>query len=267
MIGSPLRLEWFKFRCRPVWVLLALFLAVLLKGAVFMAVKFGAFGGIENGFSYLGKSATYSLFLAAFLLGLMSSATLSGEYAGGILRMHLARPVSRSAYFLERSLFLAFAAFLLLLLDAAMGALIGWGAFGFFDVADVELQGPQFGAAAMAWTSLESYLLTFLGVAALTSSGLLISVLFRTPVAAIGTAAGLFFFMEGVRHIFREPAASYMITRYVQEHMTHLSRIAQGIAEYQPPGHLFKAVAVPLAYIAAANLLGLIRFNRMDVLE
>jgi ABC-2 type transport system permease protein len=268
MTSSPIRLELFKFSRKPTWIILAVFLAILLKGAVFLAARFEPFGGgIENGYAFLARSARYSFFLGSFLLCLMAGATLSGEYASGILRMHLSRPVSRSAYFLQRSLFLVFVAFLLILLDGTVGTLVGWGGFGFFDVADTQLQGPQFGAAAMAWSSLEVYLLSFLGMAALASLGLLVSVILRTPVAAIGTAAGLFFFMQGVQHIFRDPARSFMATFYIQDHVNHLAQRAQGIAEYQPPDYLFKAILVPLAYIILTNAIGLILFKRMDVLD
>ena len=102
MSFAPFRLDCFKASKKIPWIVTIVLVFLLLKGGVFLASKLGAFGGMENGFAFIGVSATYSLFLTTFLLCIMAAASLSGEYASGLLRMHLARPVSRNAYLLGR---------------------------------------------------------------------------------------------------------------------------------------------------------------------
>jgi hypothetical protein len=97
--------------------------------------------------------------------------------------------------------------------------------------------------------------------------GLLISALFTLPTNAIGMAAALFFLMKGMEHLFREPMASYVITRYTTIHLDHLSKLSRGIAEYQPPDLWMKSIVVPLVYILLTIGIGLYFFRRRDVLE
>jgi ABC-2 type transport system permease protein len=268
MKANLLKLEFFRLFRRPVWIVLALLLALILKGVILMAARFKAFGDeMENGFAYLSISATYSLFLIAFLTFIIAASSLSGEYASGLLRMYLTRPFSRLAWYLNRSLFLCLAILLLVLLDALTGLCMGGMGFTFQDAADPELQGPKFAAKALAWSTVESYFLSFVALSALASTGLFLSTLFRSPVPAISTAAGIFFFLEGVRHVFMEPAASYILTKYTSEPLKHLSLVAQGISEYRAPDSFAKALAIPLAYFLLTNILGLLIFTRRDVLD
>lgn len=267
MNTAPLRYDLYKLRHRPGWILLCLLLFILLKGTLLLAVRVEALGLVENGFAFLGLSSTYALFPAAFLLCIMAAASLSGEYAAGILRMTLTRPVSRASYFFSRSVYWALLALLILLADSATGVLMGGLGFDFTDVADPALQGPQFAARTMAWTTVEAYLLTYLGLVALTGTGLLISVLFKTPTSAMGAATASFFLLEGIRLIFREPAAIYTVTRYTREHLDQLTRLAQGVATYQPPGAFFQSLSVPLAYILITHGIAYLVFRKTDILE
>jgi hypothetical protein len=261
------KLDLYRILHRPGWIGLVILLFLCFKGVVYLSVRFGAFGRIDNGFAFLALSATYTVFLGSFLLCLLAGGSMAGEYGRGILRMHLARSVSRPAYFLQRLLFLCAAAAFLILLDAGTGGLVGWLGFGFGDTADVRLQGPQFSAHAMAWASLRAYGLTFLGLAAIAAIGLLVSVITRSAGAALGTSAALFFIMEGVRLLFREPVAHYVATRYAQIHLDYLSGLARGIAGYQSPDFLLLAVGMPLVLFILASLAGLWRFCTMDILE
>lgn len=267
MKARALRLDLFRLRRRPaLWIGLPLLL-VAVKGAVFLGARAGAFGGLDNGFAFLSQSAADSLYLGAFLLGLYAAASLSGEYAAGMLRMYLPRPVSRANFFIHRSLHLSLVALGLVVLDALAGTLLAGAGFGFSDVADPALQGPQFAAAAMARASVEAYVLTFAGTAALASMGLVVSLFFRTAHGAMGVMAALLLVMEGVRVVFREPAATWMLTTHIRVHMDSLAQIARGIAVYRPPEHLFRSVSIPLLYWGGATLVGLLRFRGMDIRE
>jgi len=268
VITNLLKVEFYCLSRRRGWIALCLFMALLIKGVIFLAMRYGAFGdGMDNGFAYLTMSGTYSLFLISFLMFIISASSLSGEYSSGLLRMYLTRPVSRTAWFLNRSLFLGLVVFLLLLLDAGAGLLYGSVGFDFKDVADPLLQGPQFAAGAMAVSTLKAYLYSFLAIFAVTSVGLMISVMFRAPVVAISVAAGLFFFMEGARHIFLEPTASYILTKYTSEQLRYLSSLARGFAEYQSSSYFLKEIGAPLVYLLLANTLGLFIFKKRDILD
>jgi ABC-type transport system involved in multi-copper enzyme maturation permease subunit len=261
-----MRLELFRLRSRPGRVLLVIAALTALKALLLLAVKAGAFGNVQNGFAYLAISAGYTLFLVSVLLCVAAAASLSGEYASGLLRMYLARPVSRSAYFLNRALYLLALTFLVLALDGTAGALLGWAGFGFHDVADPKLHGDAFSASAMAAACVKSYLLAYLGLAGITALGLLISVLVRTPSVAVSTATALFFLMEGLRLIFREQAP-LVVTHYARSPMLRLSELARRIAGYQPPDHLFKSLCIPLGYVVLVLVLGLLIFRNRDVLD
>ncbi|MFH2001504.1 MAG: ABC transporter permease [Planctomycetota bacterium] len=265
---SPLlmKTELYRLSRKPLMCVIAIASLFALKGIVFMAARLGAFGGIENGFAFVGVSAGYTLFLASFLLCMSSAATLSGEYSSGLLRMNLSRPVSRSSYFLNRAFYVVFLALLLILLDACMGTLVGGLGYGFDDVADVGLQGPQFSRYAMAWLTVRAYAMTFLGMAGLAALGLFISTVFRSPTLSLGAAAGFFFLMEGVRLLFREPVAGYVVTCYTGLHMDRVAAMARGIAEYSAPDFAVKSIGVPVAYYLVAGGFGLFLFMRRDVL-
>lgn len=261
-----MRLELYRLFSRPGRALLLVAALFALKAVLLLAVKAGAFGNVQNGFTYLAISAGYTLFLVSFLLCVAGAASLSGEYASGLLRMHLARPVSRPAYFLNRALYLLALTFLVLVLDGAAGMLLGWAGFGFQDVADPALHGDAFSASAMAASCVKSYLLTYLGLAGITALGLIISVLVRSPSAAISTATALFFLMEGIRLIFRDQA-HMVVTHYARSPMLRLSELSRSIAGYQPPDHLIQALCIPLAFVVLVCGLGLLVFQRRDVLD
>jgi len=260
-------MDFLRLRFRPARLLAAAALLGAAKGVVCLAVRFGAFGEIDNGFAYLGLSAARTLYLLSFLILLLSAGSLSGEYSQGVLRMQLCRPVSREAYFFGRALFLATLALALFLADALLGAAAGWLGFGFRDAADVSLQGPQFAAGSLARSAAQAYLFSGIGAAALVGAGVLCSVLWRAPQAAMGAAAGLFFLMEGLRLLFPESIARFSLTRYAVEPMDRLSNLARGIAEYQAPEFWMQSLAIPLGYLALFWLLGALRFKRMDVLS
>lgn len=267
MIRMAMRLELYKLMRRPLLPAGVIFGIFMLKGLILLAARVQALGGIENGFAFIGTSASYTLFLSTFLLCILASSTISGEYSGGLLRMHLPRPFSRGVYFANRALYLICWALFLIVIDAASGVLVGGWAFGFDDVADVALQGPQFSAQAMAGLVARAYLLTFAGMAGVTALGLFFSTLFRTPTASLGAAAGAFFFMEGIRLVFRAPVAEYVITRYTSFHMDHVTAMARGIAEYSAPDLALKSVGIPLAYVALLVGLSHLLFVKRDILE
>jgi ABC-type transport system involved in multi-copper enzyme maturation permease subunit len=259
-------IDWFRLIQRPGRIVTALALLCGLKGLIYLAFRAGAFGPLDNGFAFVTLSAKYSVFLISFFITILAAFSIAGEYNHGLLRMNLARPVGRGAYFLQRASFLTLLAFLLLLFDAGAGALIGWGGFGFSDVADVRLQGPQFSAGALAWDTIKAYLLTFLGTAGLAALGMLISLFFKTPAAALGTGAAVFLVMEGGRIVFREPVAYWLLTHYTGIHLEKVGELTRGIAGYTPPETLILALCVPTLYFAASLLIGIILFRKRDIL-
>lgn len=272
MIPAPLKLEFFKWTRSPLWILLALLVAFLLKGLVLLAAKIGAYGQMTNGFEFLAASAKHTVLLLGFLLCLLAGAAFSSEYSRGILRMHLARPTSRGAYFASRSLFFAALALVLLLIDALAGMVMGWAGFGFADVVDPDqlaLYGEDlFSSRAMTRSAIQVYLLTYLGVVGTASVGMLVSVIFRSPTVSIGVTGAAFFLMEGVRLIFRDPTRSFVVTRYISVHLDNLSLLAAQSSAGQPhPDFLARSVTITLAYFILANMVGFFLFRRMDVLD
>jgi ABC-type transport system involved in multi-copper enzyme maturation permease subunit len=262
-----IRLDLLRLRRRPGRLLAAFLLLAAAKGGVLLALLSGAFGRIDNGFAYVSLSASHTLYLLSLLVLLASAGSLSGECTQGILRMQLGRPISRSAYFLQRSIFLVLLAILLGLCDALLGTAAGWIAFGFRDAADVALQGPQFSAGSLGRATAQAYLLTGVAMAALAGVGASLSVILRSPQGAMGFAAGLFFFFEGIRVLFPPSVARLSLTRYAVLPMDRLSSLARGIADYQAPEFWMQSLAIPCAYLILASLIGLLRFRRMDVLS
>ena len=112
-----------------------------------------------------------------------------------------------------------------------------------------------------------AYLLAYLGIAGLIAVGLLISVAVRAQSTAVLLASAVFFLMEGIRNVFKEPASSCMITRYARDPLERLSSLARAMAVYEPPEHLWKSAAVPLGYLLLLGGVSLLLFQRRDVLD
>jgi hypothetical protein len=173
----------------------------------------------------------------------------------------------RESFFLARLVAFLLAAFCLLCADALVGFAFAAVFRTFGDVADPALQGPQFAASAMTLSLFRCYALTFLGIAATLSLGLLFSVLSGNPTAAIAWAAGTGLVAEGLRLTLGDPLGAYIVTGYNSLHFEQLSRLARGIAEYTPPGYYTAAIAVPVAYIGILNFASLVILKRTDIAE
>ncbi len=266
MTGGPLRMELFKLTRRPgVFVVFVL----ILIGFKAVALPAGS-GGVDpaaegSAFAYLAESAKITMKLWWFLFLCLAAASVSGERSRGILRMHLARPVSRGRFFVARLESLLIAGVVLFAADALAG--IGFAALfrTFGDVADPALQGPQFAEASMAFSLFRCYVLTFLGVAATISLGLLFSVLFPNPTTAIAWAAGTGLVMEAVRLTVGDQLGAWMMTGYNSLHFDKMSRLAGGIADYTEPGFWLMALGVPVGYFLIFNVLSLLILTKSDI--
>jgi ABC-type transport system involved in multi-copper enzyme maturation permease subunit len=261
-------MELYKLTRRPVVYVLFLVLLAGFKGVALLAGGGGELAAREgSAYAYLANSASITMKIWWFLLLCLAAASLSGERSRGILRMHLSRPVKRESFYLSRLAAFLLAALCLLCADAFMGVVFASIFRTFGDVADPALQGPQFAGSAMALSVVRCYALTFLGIAATISLGYLFSVLCAHPTTAIAWAAGSGLVIEGVRLTLGDPLSAYMVTGYNSLHFDQLRLLAQGTAQYTPPGFYTIAIAVPLAYCGVLNLVSLLILKRSDITE
>lgn len=266
MRAGPLRMEFFKLKKSPLFVVLFLLLLAAIKIVVLLA---GGESAEQPGSAYvfLAKSAAISTKVWWFLLICLAAASLSGEHSRGILRMQLSRPVGRTSYFLAKLIAHLAAAFLLLCADAAVGTGLAALFRDFGDVADPALQGPQFAAVSMAWGVAESYALTFLGIAATLALGFFFSVLWSGPTPAVACAAGAGMVMEGVRVTLTQSDTLryYLISWYNFIHFDRLVKLAQGYADFTPHGFGGLAVGIPLVFVAVLTAAAVVIFHRTDI--
>jgi ABC-type transport system involved in multi-copper enzyme maturation permease subunit len=266
MTGGPFRMELFKLTRRPGVLLVFVLILIGFKGVALLAGSGGVDpAGEGSAFAYLAESASITMKLWWFLFLCLAAASLSGERSRGILRMHLARPVARGRFFIARLESLLLAGISLFAVDALAG--IGFAAIfrTFGDVADPALQGPQFAASAMAFSLFRCYLLTFLGVAATISLGLLFSVICSNPTTAIAWAAGTGLVMEAVRLTVGEEFGAWMMTGYNTLHFEKMNLLARGIADYTQPGFWLMALGVPIGYFLILNVLSLSILKKSDI--
>ncbi len=269
MNPSPFKLEFFKLTRRPVAVVVVLLLMVLLKLVALLAdSEMESAEWSASGFVYLAKSAEISVFFWWCLALCASASSWSGDRSRGILKMHLPRPVNREALFLARLVVFIVAILLLLILDALVGIGIGCCFKQFGDVPNAGLLAPGedvFMARGLAYNMFLAYLQAFVAMCATISIGIFFSVIATHPTTAILLAAGTGLAMEGIRMVFGNPAAAFMVTGYSCGHFTVVKEIAMGISE--EPNILPCALIVPVIFFKLLNLISITILPRTDILE
>jgi len=251
-----------------VWTSVVLFAAT--KGLAWLEVSAidpeRALDGITlNGFYLTARSAGPGLALFAVLLSVLTAQSIAGEAERGQLRMLLPRPVNRSSIYLGKLGALLVVAVLAAGLDAVLSVLIGAATLGFSDVADVTLEGEQFGAARLSVDLALAYAKTALGVFGTASVALLMSALARQATTAITTTLLALAGSAGLAFVLGDPLARALFTTWDVRSFATLESLTAGTATYRDAADATLAWVVPLVTAAVTTVGGLAVFTRRDV--
>lgn len=218
-----------------------------------------------NGFYLMAHSALYGLATWVVLLYVMATQLVAAEAERGHMRLVLVRPVGRGAFYFGKLAALAVLVLAAVALDAVLGTALGGAALGFGDVADVELQGAQYAARAIAGDLAAAYFATGLAALATAAVGLCISALFQQATTA--TTVGLLVLVAAaaIGFLFGDPLADWLFTTYDTRAFDPIEKLTAGTSVYREPGGALRAVLVPLATLIASSALGSAVFARRDV--
>jgi hypothetical protein len=260
-LGRALRAEWFRLGRRAA---LALPLAALLAGAYAWALSAAVTSGVlgaRSGF-YLAAAACSGAALTCAVVGALAAASgVANDLASGLARTVLSRPVDRGAWLAGRVLALG-AGMACLFGCACLGALAaGLMRFGLAGAAegDYLIATPGFLFGQLAAAAGLSVLAQLAAVALGGALGALIGRPSAAVMASVLAGAALL-------ALTRWPAAERLLPLgSVTAALDRVAQLAQGIAAPHAADGALAAVAVCLAWLAAALALGMTALHRGDI--
>jgi ABC-type transport system involved in multi-copper enzyme maturation permease subunit len=217
-----------------------------------------------NGFYLATRSGRAVLALCAVLLFIDATQRIAAEAERGQLRMTLTRPVRRTTLYLGRLLALCVLIAAIVAFDLLLGIGVGFATRDFADVADVSMQGEQFGATALWGDLLRAYGLTALGLGAVASLGLCLSAWFRRAVSALTTGLLVLAGLALVALVFGDPLASFLPTTWVWRPLETMEKLTSGTSLYREPAEAFQATLACLGSFALTAAAGAWTFTRKE---
>ncbi|MFN0206302.1 MAG: ABC transporter permease subunit [Planctomycetota bacterium] len=275
--------EWFKLsRRRFCWISIAMTSIVGFVGSVAPKIEEkitsvqqqiagnGAGVAAQNSFVYLSTGLKGVAILAGLFVALAASNAIAGEASGGMLRISLARPISRSKYFLAKFVTLIF--FLELLFVAGAAAAAGGAALAAdFGAAVKILVKSTFGE--LATKTAFALALSQLALAAVLGFSLCASTLSKNAAAANSITIG-FLVLSSLAVLVIESAKSYVFSAYATSPFDTLRAHALGQDAPQPVwfgiptlqdwADITFAWLLPASCAAAFVLIGMRIFSKKD---
>lgn len=269
MLGTVARIELEKTWKQRTLAIAVLVLVPLLKGLALLELAHLApeaqLDDIQlNGFYLAAHSSRWVCAIYAVLLFVDATQRIAAEAERGQLRMTLTRPVRRSTLYLGRMLALAVIVVALVGFDLLASVIAGFATRGFSDVADVALQGDQFGAAALWLDLLRAYALSACGLIAVAACGLWLSASFRRATTALTTGLLLFCGASLVALVFGDPLASMLPTTWVWRPLETMEKLTSGVSLFRVPGETAIAIAACVGCVVIAVGSGVVRFARRE---
>jgi len=191
---------------------------------------------------------------------IFSAMLLSEERGSGTIRAALAAPVHRWEFYLAKA-----AAGLLYMLVLSVATLLISVALAKtrYDFGPIGDQfGVVYGRGFAARTFLLAYVLSWVPLTALVTYGLLISVIIRSPGAAVAVGISLHYLTDFAKHLVGLDL--YIFTRHIGYPWVIVQQLAQGV-DYQWQPEVWKMLGLSGAYAVATFAAGLILFLRQDL--
>ncbi len=135
-IRKILLTEWHQCRRRKIIVLLPM-LVTLISALMFLAVSFAArenWIGLPSGFYIIAETMNWLLSIFGLLAVVLTSFTISGEFALGTVKAAWVRPLSRRNWYLGKLLAVAIAVSILFLLSILVVTGFSWAQFDLTDL-------------------------------------------------------------------------------------------------------------------------------------
>lgn len=198
--------------------------------------------------------------IGVVLIVIFTAMLLADETGSGTIRFLLPSPQSRLDFFgakvLVAFLYVIGVSLFTLLCSVVMGKL----RYSFGDVSDQV--GLVYSRRQVTMHLAVALLLSWMPLAAAASYGILMSAVITTPAKAIGTAIGVLFTLDMIKHVFGfEP---YVFTRYVVLPWAIFHQVAQGIDFAWYPATA-KLIAVSAVTVVVCLTCAAVVFVRRDL--
>lgn len=217
-----------------------------------------------NGFHLMARSSHYGLALWLLLLFIHASGLIAGEGERGHLRLFLVRPVSRFHVYLGKLFAISVLVVIALVIDALLGFLFGLP-LGFSDIADVAMQGDQYGAGALTFDLFQAYLLTGAAIIAAGSVALCVSAMCTQAGNAAAVSLLALVTAVVVGFLFGPPIDRYLVTTWAMDWFATLDKLTLGTSVYRAPAAWVGGLVVSVATLVVSTLLGGIVFSRREI--
>lgn len=256
--------EWLRLSTgRAVFLVpLAAVLAAAYAFSLGVAADRGLFGA-PSGFYLAAAGATGAAVTSAAMGALLAASALGGDFASGVARTALCRPVGRTAWWTARLLALA-SALALAFLAACLGALlVGYFRFGLLSATEGSYvlvpRGVLLGQLAVA------VVLSMLGLAVGVAVGGLLGMAWGRPGPAVASTALL---GAALLALGRWPAVEPLLpTTFLTAGLDRVAQLAQGLASLHATDVAPRAVLVFGVWLVGALGLGGLLLWRKDVVS
>jgi ABC-type transport system involved in multi-copper enzyme maturation permease subunit len=261
-LRSAFRAEWLRLATpRSAWLLpLAALFAFGYAYSLGAAAERGLFGA-PTGFYLAAAGATGAALTCAAVGALLSASAVGLDFASGVARTALCRPVGRATWLVARLLALT-AGLLLLFLAACGGALLaGQLRFGLGAVTEGSY---VLAASGLLFLQLCAAVATCsLGLAVAVAAGGVLGMLWGRPGPAVASTAVL---GAGLLALGRWPElASMLPTTFLTAGLDRVTQLSQGLATLYATDVAPRALEVFAGWLALCLLVGLPLLQRKDV--
>ena len=256
------RAEWLRLATpRSLWLMpLAAVLAGAYALSLGVAAERGLFGA-PTGFYLAAAGATGAGITCAAVGALLAATSMGSDFASGVARSALCRPVGRAAWLLARLAALA-SGVALLFLACCLGALLagearfGLGAVmeGSYVLAPAGLLAGQLGVAVAT---------SMVGQTVAVAAGGVLGMALGRPGPAVAATAVL---GAGLLALGRWPSVEPLLpTTFLTAGLDRVSQLSQGLSTMHPTDVAPRAVLVFLLWLAALLALGVVLLQRKDI--
>jgi len=261
LVGA-FRAEWLRLATwRSAWLLP---LGALLAGAyaysLGAAAERGLFGA-PTGYYLAAAGATGAALTCAAVGALLAASAVGVDFASGVARTALCRPVGRATWLLARLLVLAVGLNLVFLAACGGALLAGQLRFGLGAVTEGSY---VLASAGLLFLQLSAAVAScFLGLAVAVAAGGVLGMLWGRPGPAVASTAVL---GAGFLALGRWPAlAAVLPTTFLTAGLDRVTQLSQGLATLYATDVAPRALGVFCVWLAVCLGLGLPLLQRKDV--
>jgi ABC-type transport system involved in multi-copper enzyme maturation permease subunit len=258
------RAEWLRVSTGRALLLLplAFVLAAAYALSLGVAAERGLFGA-PTGFYLAAAASTGAAITCAAVGALLSASAVGGDFASGVARTALVRPVGRAVWLLGRLLALNLGV-AVLFLGCFLGALVaGWARFG---LGDVQEAGYVLAPGSMLFGQLlMAVAISIVGQAVAVAAGGVLGMAFGRSGPAVAATAVL---GAALVALGRWPEVEGLLpTTFLTAGLDRVSQLAQGLSTLHPTDVAPRALLVFALWLFGVLAMGAALLQRKDIVS